>query len=178
MWVVADIVMYTVHCRHWSNLVELHITRYCTFVLPLQTLPPVQSVAISATGASSLTALVALQRQNLMPHLLQGEVGRFAQCLEEACQIPEAAGWLTEELSGGSNVLHVLAGVCVRACVCVCLCVCEHHMHAYKDLLDIYFSNTHCVGPSQSVYEFILILVGMNPYLCLLVPYFWRCSRE
>ena len=46
-----------------------------------------------------------------MPHLLQGEVGRFVQRLEEACQIPEAAGWLTEVLSGGSNVLHVLADI-------------------------------------------------------------------
>ena len=46
-----------------------------------------------------------------MPHLLQGEVGRFAQRLEEACQLPEAPGWLTEVLSGGSNVLHVLADI-------------------------------------------------------------------
>ena len=46
-----------------------------------------------------------------MPHLLQGEVGRFAQRLEEACQIPEAAGWLTEVLSGGNNILHVLADI-------------------------------------------------------------------
>ena len=61
----------------------------------------------------------------ILPHLLQGEVGRFAQRLEEACQIPEAAGWLTEVLSGGSNILHVLAGVCVCVYVCVCVCVCE-----------------------------------------------------
>ena len=46
-----------------------------------------------------------------MPHLLQGEVGRFAQRLEEACQIPEAAGWLLEVLSGGNNILHVLADI-------------------------------------------------------------------
>ena len=39
-----------------------------------------------------------------MPHLLQGEVGRFAQR-------PEAAGWLTEVLSGGSNVLHALEDI-------------------------------------------------------------------
>ena len=46
-----------------------------------------------------------------MPHLLQEEVGRFAQRLEESCQIPEVAGWLTEVLSGGSNVLHVPADI-------------------------------------------------------------------
>ena len=83
----------------------------CFFVFLLQKLPPVQSVAVSACGSSSLTVLVALQRQNLMPHLLQGEVGRFAQRLEEACEIPEAAGWLTELLSGGNNILHVLADI-------------------------------------------------------------------
>lgn len=71
-----------------------------------------QSVAVSASGPSSLTVLVALQRQNLMPHLLHGEVGRFAQRLDEACQIPEAGGWLSEVLSGGNNILHVLADIC------------------------------------------------------------------
>ena len=81
------------------------------YVPVLQKLPPVQSVAVSTTGPSSLTVLLALQRQNLMPHLLQGEVGRFAQRLEEACQIPEAAGWLLEVLSGGNNILHVLADI-------------------------------------------------------------------
>ena len=80
-------------------------------ILLLQKLPPVQSVAVSASGPSSLTVLVALQRQNLMPHLLQGEVGRFVQRLDEACQIPEASGWLTEVLSGGNNILHVLADI-------------------------------------------------------------------
>ena len=90
---------------HRSNLVELHITRFCTFVIPFENskLPPVQSVATSAKGASSITALVALQRQYLMPHLLQDEVGLFAKRLEEAHEIPEAAGWLTEVLSGGTT---------------------------------------------------------------------------